>query len=108
MSDKIIHLTDDSFNSLVLQAHGAVLVDFWAQWCEPCKRIAPLLDEVAEEYAGRLTIGKLNIDEHPVTAPQYGIRSIPTLLLFHQGSLVATKVGIRSKSELRSFLDKHL
>ena len=82
MSDKIIHLTDDSFDTDVLKADGLTLVDFWAEWCGPCKMIAPILDEIAEEYQGKLTIAKLNIDQNPGTAPKYGIRGIPTLLLF--------------------------
>ena len=82
MSDKIIHLTDDSFDNDVLKAEGLVLVDFWAEWCGPCKMIAPILDEIATEFEGKLTIAKLNIDENPGTAPKYGIRGIPTLLLF--------------------------
>ena len=81
MSDKIIHLTDDSFDTDVLKADGLTLVDFWAEWCGPCKMIAPILDEIAEEYQGKLTIAKLNIDQNPGTAPKYGIRGIPTLLL---------------------------
>lgn len=82
MSDKIIHLTDDSFDLDVLKADGAILVDFWAEWCGPCKMIAPILDEIADEYQGKLTVAKLNIDQNHGTAPKYGIRGIPTLLLF--------------------------
>ena len=85
MSDKIIHLTDDSFDTDVLKADGAILVDFWAEWCGPCKMIAPILDEIADEYQGKLTVAKLNIDQNPGTAPKYGIRGIPTLLLFKNG-----------------------
>lgn len=108
MSDKIIHVTDASFVTDVLKAEGSVLVDFWAEWCGPCKMIAPLLDEIAGEYQGKLTITKLDIDQNPATAPQYGIRGIPTLLLFKQGVVVATKVGALSKTELKKFLDDHL
>ncbi|CNK64946.1 thioredoxin TrxA [Yersinia alsatica] len=108
MSDKIIHLSDDSFDTDVLKASGLVLVDFWAEWCGPCKMIAPILDEIAEEYEGRLTITKLNIDENPATAPKYGIRGIPTLLLFRDGEVVATKVGALSKGQLKAFLDANL
>ncbi|SQI44279.1 Thioredoxin-1 [Leminorella richardii] len=108
MSEKIIHLTDSSFESDVLKAEGPVLVDFWAEWCGPCKMIAPILDDVASEYEGRLTVAKLNIDENPATAPQYGIRGIPTLLLFKDGAVAATKVGALSKSQLKEFLDNSL
>ncbi|STW32395.1 thioredoxin [Klebsiella michiganensis] len=97
MSDKIIHLTDDSFDTDVLKADGLTLVDFWAEWCGPCKMIAPILDEIAEEYQGKLTIAKLNIDQNPGTAPKYGIRGIPTLLLFKNGEVAATKVGALSQ-----------
>ncbi|MCE1644835.1 thioredoxin TrxA, partial [Enterobacter hormaechei] len=93
MSDKIIHLSDASFDTDVLNAAGPVLVDFWAAWCGPCKMIAPILDEIAPEYSGKLTITKLNIDDNPATAPKYGIRGIPTLLLFKDGQVAATKVG---------------
>ncbi|KEY60451.1 thioredoxin TrxA [Serratia sp. DD3] len=108
MSDKIIHLTDDSFDSDVLKAEGPILVDFWAEWCGPCKMIAPILDEIAEEFAGKLTITKLNIDQNPATAPKYGIRGIPTLLLFKNGEVAATKVGALSKSQLKDFLSANL
>ncbi len=108
MSDKIIHLTDDSFKNDVLQAKGPVLVDFWAEWCGPCKMIAPILDEIANEFAGKLTVAKLNIDENQNTAPQYGIRGIPTLLLFKDGQVQATKVGALSKSQLVEFINQHL
>ncbi len=105
MSDKIIHLTDDSFDTDVLKADGLTLVDFWAEWCGPCKMIAPILDEIAEEYQGKLTVAKLNIDQNPGTAPKYGIRGIPTLLLFKNGEVAATKVGALSKGQLKEFLD---
>ena len=108
MSDKIIHLTDDSFDKDVLQAEGATLVDFWAEWCGPCKMIAPILDEIASEFDGRLTVTKLNIDENPATAPKYGIRGIPTLLLFKNGAVAATKVGALSKGQLKEFLNANL
>ncbi|MCG8709782.1 thioredoxin TrxA [Brenneria sp. 4F2] len=108
MSDKIIHLTDGSFDTEVLQAEGVTLVDFWAEWCGPCKMIAPILNEIAEEFAGKLTVAKLNIDENPATAPKYGIRGIPTLLLFKNGEVAATKVGALSKSQLKEFLTANL
>lgn len=108
MSDKIIHLTDNSFGTDVLKAEGPILVDFWAEWCGPCKMIAPVLNEIAEEYQGKLTVAKLNIDENPATAPKYGIRGIPTLLLFKNGEVVATKVGALSKGQLKDFLDASL
>ncbi|KAA1187983.1 MULTISPECIES: thioredoxin TrxA [Photorhabdus] len=108
MSDKIIHLSDDSFDADVLKAAGPVLVDFWAAWCGPCKMIAPILDEIAPEYLGKLTIAKLNIDDNPATAPKYGIRGIPTLLLFKDGQVAATKVGALSKTQLKEFLDANL
>ncbi|MEQ4531943.1 MAG: thioredoxin TrxA [Mixta sp.] len=107
-SDKIVHLTDKSFETDVLNAEGLTLVDFWAEWCGPCKMIAPILDEVAEEYDGKLTIAKLNIDENPETAPKYGIRGIPTLLLFKNGEVAATKVGALSKGQLKEFLNANL
>ena len=108
MSDKIIQLTDDSFESDVLKASGLVLVDFWAEWCGPCKMIAPLLDDIASEYEDQVTIGKLNIDQNSGTPPKYGIRGIPTLLLFKDGNMVDTKVGALSKTQLKEFLDKNL
>jgi thioredoxin 1 len=108
MSDKIVHVTDETFEGDVLGAEGPVLVDYWAEWCGPCKVIAPVLEEIAEEYAGKLKIAKLNIDENPGTPPKYGIRGIPTLMLFKGGNVEATKVGAVSKSQLSAFIDSNL
>ena len=108
MSDKIIHVTDDTFESEVLNADRPVLIDYWAEWCGPCKMIAPVLDEIAEEYDGRLTVAKLNIDENPNTPQKFGIRSIPTLMLFKDGAVHAQKLGAMSKSQLTEFLDSNL
>lgn len=108
MSENIVPLSDASFEAEVLQAAGPVLVDYWAEWCGPCKMIAPILDEVAGEYAGKLKVCKLNIDENQATPPKYGIRGIPTLMLFVGGEIKATKVGALSKSQLVAFLDSNL
>ena len=108
MSDSIVHVTDDSFEEEVLKSPDPVLVDYWADWCGPCKMIAPVLDEIADEYAGRVRIAKLNIDENPNTPPRYGIRGIPTLMLFRGGEVEATKVGAVSKSQLTAFIDSNL
>jgi len=107
LGDKIVHVTDDTFEETVIQAEGAVLVDYWADWCGPCKMIAPILDEIADEYGDRITIAKLNIDENPNTPPKYGIRGIPTLMLFKGGNVEATKVGAVSKSQLTAFIDSN-
>ena len=108
MSNKIVHISDASFADEVLNADGPVLIDYWAEWCGPCKMIAPILDELAEEYGDRLKIAKLNIDENPETPPKYGIRGIPTLMLFKNGAVEATKVGAVSKSQLAEFIDSNV
>ncbi|MCX8519423.1 MAG: thioredoxin TrxA [Methylophilaceae bacterium] len=108
MSKKIIHLTDDAFEVEVLQSELPVLVDYWAEWCGPCKMIAPILNDIADAYAGRLKIAKLNIDDNQLTPPKYGIRGIPTLMLFKDGNVEATKVGALSKSQLMAFIDSNL
>jgi len=108
MSEHIVHVTDDTFTDEVLEADIPVLIDYWAEWCGPCKTIAPILNEIAREYVGSLKIAKLNIDENPGTPPKYGIRGIPTLMLFKGGQVEATKVGALSKSQLTAFIDSNL
>lgn len=108
MSENIVNVTDASFEDDVLKADGAVLVDYWAEWCGPCKMIAPVLEEIAKEYAGKLKVCKLNIDENNETPPKFGIRGIPTLMLFKGGNVEATKVGALSKSQLAAFIDANL
>ncbi len=108
MSDKIITLTDDSFENDVIKSDIPVLVDFWAEWCGPCKMIAPILDDVADEYAGKVTIAKLNVDQNTVSPAKYGVRGIPTLLLFKNGELADTKVGALSKTQLKEFIDAQI
>ena len=108
MSEQLIHVTDDSFESDVLQSNAPVLVDYWAEWCGPCKMIAPILDEVASEYADKLKIAKLDVDQNAETAQKYGIRSIPCLMLFKDGDIIATQVGALSKSQLSKFIDQNL
>ena len=108
MSDKIVYVTDDTFEAEVVNAEGTVLVDYWADWCGPCKMIAPILDEISKEYAGRLKVAKLNIDDNQQTPPKYGIRGIPTLMLFKNGNVEATKVGALSKSQLTDFIDSNI
>ncbi|AKR44159.1 MULTISPECIES: thioredoxin TrxA [Methylophilus] len=108
MSDNITHLSDASFEQEVLQSTIPVLVDYWAEWCGPCKMIAPILDDISKEYAGRLKVAKLNIDDNQNTPPKYGIRGIPTLMLFKNGNVEATKVGALSKSQLSAFIDSNI
>ena len=107
MSD-INSVSDSSFDQDVLQSDTPVLVDYWADWCGPCKMVAPVLEEIAKEYSGRLKVCKINIDENEATPPKYGIRGIPTLMLFKNGNVEATKVGALSKSQLAAFLDSNL
>ena len=108
MSEHINYVTDDTFEAEVLQSQQPVLVDYWAEWCGPCKMIAPILDEVANEYAGKLKIAKVNIDDNQATPAKFGIRGIPTLMIFKNGNVEATKVGALSKSQLAAFIDSNL
>ena len=108
MSEHVHYISDDSFEQEVLQAGVPVLVDYWADWCGPCKMISPILDEVAKEYAGKLKVCKLNIDENQATPPKFGIRGIPTLMIFKNGNVEATKVGALSKSQLTAFIDSNI
>jgi thioredoxin 1 len=108
VSEKILYLTDDTFEDEVLKSSAPVLVDYWAEWCGPCKMIAPILDEIASEYTGKIRVAKLNIDDNPQTPPKYGIRGIPTLMLFKDGNVEATKVGALSKSQLTAFIDSNI
>jgi len=108
MASDTRHITDASFRSEVLQSPLPVLVDYWAEWCGPCRMIGPLLEDTARDYAGRLTVAKLNIDENPAVPSQYRVRSIPTLMLYRDGQPVATQVGALSRSQLAAFLDANL
>ncbi|MDO8350735.1 MAG: thioredoxin TrxA [Gallionella sp.] len=108
MSEHIIYVTDATFDAEVTQAALPVLVDYWAEWCGPCRMIAPILDEIAKEYTGRLTVAKLNVDENQQTPQKFGVRGIPTLMLFKNGNIEATKVGALSKSQLTAFIDSHI
>ena len=108
MSEHIHYVSDATFDAEVLQSPLPVLVDYWAEWCGPCRMIAPVLDEIAKEYSGRLTIAKLNVDENQQTPAKFGIRGIPTLMLFKNGDIAATKVGALSKSQLTAFIDSHI
>ena len=107
-SDLITHTSDASFNADVIEADTLVLVDYWAEWCGPCKMIAPILDEVSKDYDGKLRVAKMNVDENRDVPAKYGIRGIPTLMLFKDGQLAATKVGALSKAQLTAFIDSHL
>jgi len=108
VSGPIVYVTDATFEDEVLKAAGPVLVDYWADWCAPCKMIAPILDEIAAEYGDKIKIAKLNIDQNPATPPKFGIRGIPTLMLFKGGNVEATKVGTLSKSQLTAFIDANI
>ena len=108
MADNILHTSDEGFDTDVLQSDKPVLVDYWAEWCGPCKMIAPILEEVASEYGEKIKVSKMNIDENQETPPRYGIRGIPTLILFKNGEVEATKVGALSKTQLQSFLDDNI
>jgi thioredoxin 1 len=108
VSEHIVHTTDDQFEADVLSADKPVLVDYWAEWCGPCKMIAPIIEELADDYAEKLRVVKLNIDENPGTPPKYGIRGIPTLMLFKNGNVHAQKVGALSKSQLTAFIDTNI
>ncbi|MCE2680833.1 MAG: thioredoxin TrxA [Burkholderiales bacterium] len=107
-SDLIKHVSDAGFDTDVLKADGPVLVDYWAEWCGPCKMVAPILDDIAKDYEGRLQIAKMNVDENTATPGKFGIRGIPTLMLFKNGAVVATKVGALSKSQLAAFIDSNI
>ena len=108
MSDKVVHVGDADFENTVLNSKEPVLVDFWAEWCGPCKMIAPILDEVAGTYQGKLQVAKVNVDENSEVPAKFGIRGIPTLMLFKGGQLAATKVGAMSKAQLTAFIDQQL
>ena len=108
VSENISHISDDSFEQEVLQSDQPVLVEYWAEWCGPCKMISPILDEIAGKYEGKLKITKLDIDDNPNTPPKYGVRGIPTLMIFKNGNAEATKVGALSKSQLTAFIDQSI
>ncbi|NOU23663.1 MAG: thioredoxin TrxA [Methyloglobulus sp.] len=108
MSDLVLYVNDSNFEESVIKASGPVLVDYWAEWCGPCKMIGPILDEIAKDYEGKLTVAKLNIDDSPATPQRYGVRGIPTIMLFVDGEVEGTKVGALTKSQLAAFIDNYL
>jgi len=108
MSGKIVTVSDAEFDSSVLQGDKPALIDFWAEWCQPCKMIAPTVEEIAGEYEGKVLVGKLNVDDNPATATKYGIRGIPTLLLFKGGQVVQQLVGVKSKAEIKKVIDENI
>ncbi len=108
MSGKIVTVSDAEFESSVLQGDKPALIDFWAEWCQPCKMLAPTVEEIAGEYADKVMVGKLNVDDNPATATKYGIRGIPTLLLFKGGQVVQQLVGVKSKAEIKKVIDENL
>ncbi|EKD54957.1 MAG: thioredoxin [uncultured bacterium] len=108
MSNNIMQVTDTTFENDVIDSKTPVLVDFWAQWCGPCKAIAPILDDIAQKYQGKIKIAKLDVDHNPATPPKFGVRGIPTLILFKDGQVKATQVGLLSKNDLMSFIETHV
>ena len=108
MSGKIVTVSDAEFESSVLQGDKPALIDFWAEWCQPCKMLAPTVEEIAGEYEGKVLVGKLNVDDNPATATKYGIRGIPTLLLFKGGQVVQQLVGVKSKAEIKKIIDENM
>ena len=108
MNNSIVALSDNSFENEVVESKIPVLVDFWAQWCGPCKAIAPILDEIAQKYEGKVKIAKLDVDHNPATPPKFGVRGIPTLILFKDGQVKATQVGLLSKADLMGFIDSNI